>query len=116
MGRGAGNAPVPRFGRAFSGMDVAINHLKVGQSPKIEQSRPGRVSVFAPDLEQRDAMVDFGGPPQPSTTLSAAPTLEAPQKSDVAAWRIPELPSDHASAMPDRVLVGSGVPKVNVPA
>jgi hypothetical protein len=50
-------------------MDVAINHLKVGQSPKIEQSRPGRVSVFAPDPEQPDAMVNFGIPPQPPTAL-----------------------------------------------
>jgi hypothetical protein len=97
-------------------VDVAINDLKVGQSPKIKQSRPRLVSVFAPDPKKRDAMVNFGILPQPSAALSAAPTLEAPQKSDVAAWRIPELPSDNASTMPDRVLVGSGAPKVNVPA
>ena len=91
MGRGAGNAPVPRFGRAFSGMDVAINHLKFEQSPKIDQSRPGRVSVFAPDPEQRDAMVDFGIPPQPPAALCAAPILDAPQQLDLAAGHIPEL-------------------------
>ena len=116
MGRGAGNAPVPRFGRAFSGMDVAINHLKVGQSPKIEQTRPGRVSVFAPDAEKRDAMVNFGIPPQPPAALSAPPTLDAPQQLNLAIGRIPELPGDHASAVPHRILVGTALPKVNVPA
>ena len=64
LGRGAGNAPVPRFCRAFNRVEIAINHLKVGQSPKIEQSRPGRVSVFAPHPIERDAMVHFGVPPQ----------------------------------------------------
>ena len=72
--------------------------------------------MFAPDPEQWDAMINFGGPPQPSTALSAAPNLEAPQKSYVAAWRIPELPRDDASTVPDCVLVGTGTPKVNVPA
>ena len=47
------------FGRAFDGVDVAVDHLKVRQSPKIEQSRPRRVSVFAPDPEQRDATSAF---------------------------------------------------------
>jgi hypothetical protein len=72
--------------------------------------------VFAPNPEQRDAMVDFSVPPQPTGTLSAAPTLEAPQKSDLAARRIPELPRDHAGAVPDRVLVGTATPQVDVPA
>src|SRR5262249_22954053 len=84
--------------------------------PKIEQSRPGRVPVLAPDLEQRDAMVNFGASPQPSAALSAAPTLEAPQKCDLVTWRIPELPCDHASTMPDRVFVGTAAPQVNLPA
>ena len=90
MGRGAGNAPVPRFGRAFSGMDVAINHLKVGQSPKIEQSRPGRVSVFAPDPEQPDAMVNFGIPPQRPTALRAPPTLHPSQRFRALGYRFLE--------------------------
>src|SRR5512132_797582 len=50
-------------------VDVAVNHLKVWQTPKIEQTRPGRVSVFAPDAEKRDAMVNFGFPPQPRAAL-----------------------------------------------
>jgi hypothetical protein len=32
LGRGAGNAPVPRFCRAFRSVDVAVNHLKVWHS------------------------------------------------------------------------------------
>jgi hypothetical protein len=97
-------------------VNVAVNNLKVGQSPKIEQSRPGRVSVFAPDPKKRDEMVNFGVPPSPPAALSAAPTLETPQQLDLATRRIPELPGDHASAMPHRILVGTALPKVNVPA
>ena len=116
LGRGEGNAPVPRFVGAFRSVDIAINHLKVGQSPKIEQSRPRHVSVFAPDAEKRDAMVNLGIPPQPPAALSAAPTLQTPQQLNLAIGRIPELPGDHASAVPHRILVGTALPKVNVPA
>ena len=116
LGRGADNLPVPRFGRAFHSVDVAIDHLKVWQTPKIEQTRPGRVSVFAPDAEKRDAMVNFGIPPQPPAALSAPPTLDAPQQLNLGIGRIPELPGDHASAVPHRILVGTALPKVNVPA
>ena len=63
LSRGAGDAPVPRFRRAFRSVDVAIDYPEVGQSPKIEQSRPRRVSVFAPDPKQRDALVNFGASP-----------------------------------------------------
>jgi hypothetical protein len=97
-------------------VDIAINHLKVGRPSKIEQSRPRRISVFAPDPEQRDAMVNFDIPPQPPTALSAPPILDAPQQLDLATRRIPELPRDNASAVPHRILVGTGSPKVNVPA
>jgi hypothetical protein len=72
--------------------------------------------VFAPDREQRDAMVNFRAPPQPPAALSATPTLQTPQKLDLATRRVPELPGDDASTVPDRVLVGTGTPKVNVPA
>jgi hypothetical protein len=47
------------FGRAFDGVDVAVDRLKVRQALKVEQSRPRRVSVFAPDPEQRDATSAF---------------------------------------------------------
>jgi hypothetical protein len=107
---------VPRFCGTFRSVDVAVDDLKVGQSPKIEQSRPGRVSLFTPDSKQRDAMVNFGVPPQPPAALGAPPTLDAPQQLDLATWRIPELPCDHARTVPDRILVGTGLPKVNVPA
>jgi hypothetical protein len=41
-------------------VDIAIDHLKVRQAPKIEQIRPRVVSVLAPDPEQRETVVDFG--------------------------------------------------------
>ena len=60
MGEARGKAPVPRFCRSFRRMDVAVDHLKVGQSPKIEQSRPRHPPVFAPDPKNGEAMVNFG--------------------------------------------------------
>jgi hypothetical protein len=53
-------APATRLDRAFCDVGVAIDHLKVRQAPKIEQLWPRLVSVFAPDTEQWDAMVNFG--------------------------------------------------------
>jgi hypothetical protein len=76
----------------------------------------GEAFLHNQDPEQRDAMVNFGIPPQPPAALSAPPTLETPQKSNLATRRIPELPSDHTSTVPDRILVGTAAPKVNVPA
>jgi hypothetical protein len=105
-----------RLHRAFRSVDVAVNHLKVWQTPKIEQLRPWKVPVLAPNPKQRDAVVNFCIPPQPTSTLSAAATLEAPQESDLDTWRIPELPGHHAGAVPDRVLVGTTAPEVDVPA
>ena len=61
-------------------------------------------------------MVNFGIPPQPPAALSAAPTLDTPQQLNLATRRVPELPSDNASAVPDRILVGTAAPQVNVPA
>ena len=49
-----------RLDRAFCDVGVAIDHLKVRRAPKIEQLGPRLVSVFAPDAEQWDAMVNFG--------------------------------------------------------
>ena len=97
-------------------MDIAIDDLEVRHSPKIEQLRPPNVPVLAPDPKQRDAVVNFCSPPQPTSTLRAAPTLEAPQESDLGTWRILELPGDDAGAVPDRVLVGTTAPEVDVPA
>ncbi len=36
----AGGVSVSRLGRAFRGMDIAVDRLKVGQTPIIEQLRP----------------------------------------------------------------------------
>jgi hypothetical protein len=81
------------------------DHLALGEGDRTPSLR---VRLFA---RQR-----FGIPPQPPAALSAPPTLETPQKSNLATWRIPELPSDHTSTVPDRILVGTAAPKVNVPA
>ena len=43
---------VPRFRRAFRSVDVAVNHLKVWQTPKIEQTQPGHVQGSLPDAEE----------------------------------------------------------------
>ena len=71
--------------------------------------------MFAPDPKQRDAMINFGALPQPSAAFIAAPCLQAPQKSRVTTRRIPELPCDHACAVPDRILVGPCVPQIDMP-
>ena len=62
------------------------------------------------------AVVDFGALPQPPTALRAAPRLQAAQEPRLLARRIPELPGDHASAMPIGVFVWSAMPQIDVPA
>ena len=115
MGRGAGNAPVPRFGRAFSGMDVAINHLKVGQSPIAEQFRPPFIPMVTPDLKQRDPVIDLCVLPQASASLAAAPSLQATQDRCLTIRCVPELPGNDASTMPDSILVRPAPPQILVP-
>ena len=104
------------LGRAFCDVDIAIDKLKVWQSPIIEQRRPRSIAVLAPHPKQRRAMINFGAFPQPSSGFAAAPGLQAPEKSRVITGRTPELPCDHAGAMPRRILVGPRVPKIDVPA
>jgi hypothetical protein len=48
--------------------------------------------------------------------LSASPRLKTPEKRDFVTRRIPEFPCDHTGAVPVRVLVGAGVPQINMPA
>ena len=48
--------------------------------------------------------------------LAIAPSLQAPQQSGLATRRVPELPSDHPSGVPDRALVWTSAPEVNMPA
>lgn len=61
-------------------------------------------------------MINFGALPQPSTTFAAAPCLQAPQEPYVITRRGPKLPSDHACAVPDRILVGPSLPQIDMPA
>jgi hypothetical protein len=108
--------PVVRFGRAFCGVNIAIDHLKIWQAPIIEQLRPRRIPVFAPHPKQRDAVIHLGTSPQSSTGFAAASPLQAPQEPGLATRRIPELPCDHAGAVPDRILVDACVPQIDMPA
>jgi hypothetical protein len=48
------------LGRAFCDVDIAVDRLKVGQTPIVEQLRPWDVPVFAPHPKQRDAVVHLG--------------------------------------------------------
>jgi hypothetical protein len=54
--------------------------------------------------------------PQPSAGFTAAPHLQAPQEPRAVARRSPELPGDHACAVPDRILVGPRAPQIDMPA
>ena len=58
-------------------MDVAIDHLKVWQSPKAEQFGPRKIAVLIPDLKQRNSVINFAIPPEASAGLSAATRLQA---------------------------------------
>jgi hypothetical protein len=66
--------------------------------------------MIVPDSKQRDPVIYLGILPQPRTRLAAAPRLQPPQERRFATRRIPELPSDHASAMPSRILVRASAP------
>jgi hypothetical protein len=60
-------------------------------------------------------VVNLGAFPQPCAGFAATSRLQAPQGPGLVTWRIPELPCDHASAVPDRILVGTGVRIRRVP-
>src|SRR6266540_5230817 len=69
-----GPAPsILRLVDAFGRMNVAIDDLQIGKSPECEQRRPGTVALLAPDPEQRHAMVDLSGLPQPLAGAGATP-------------------------------------------
>jgi hypothetical protein len=104
-----------RLGRAFCGVNIAINYLKVWQAPIAEQIRPRRFPVLAPNSKQRDAVVDFGAFPQPPAALAAAPPLQPPEKPRVAIRRVPKLPRDHAGAVPVRIHVSATIPQIGMP-
>jgi hypothetical protein len=60
-------------------VNIAINHLKVGQSPIAEQFRPSFIAMVTPDPKQWDPVIYLGIAPQSSTCLAAATPLEATQ-------------------------------------
>src|SRR5580700_7169365 len=55
-----GLASGPCLFGAFLRMGVAVDHLQIGQAPKAEESRPWHVAMLAPELEERQLVVDFG--------------------------------------------------------
>src|SRR5580700_5258798 len=110
------HTPVPRLAGALRHVSAAVDRLQVRQAPKSEQRRPRRVAMLAPDLKQRHAMVDLGGLPQAPATLAATARLQAAQQTRFAARRVPELPGDHAGAVPGGVLVRAAAPQIDMPA
>ena len=72
--------------------------------------------MVTPDPKQRDPVIYLSIPPEPSTCLTAAPPLEATQEWRLAIRCVPELPGNDTSTVPDRILVRSAVPQVDVPA
>ena len=99
----------------FSNMRVAIDDLQVRQTPIMEQVRPGHTPILVPDAIKRHAMVDFRVLPEAAARLSAAACLKSSQQRRLFAWRIPELPSDDARAMPGGALVRAFAPQVDMP-
>ena len=61
-------------------------------------------------------MINFGTLQQPTAGFAAAPCLQTPQESRVVTRRSPELPCDHARAVPNRILVRPSVPQIDMPA
>ena len=70
-------ATAPRLACTFCDVRLAIDHLKVWQTPKPEQLRPREIAVFVPDAKQRESVINFGIPPEPFAGLAAATRLEA---------------------------------------
>ena len=101
---------------AFQNMRVAIDDLQVRQTPIMEQVRPAQTPILVPDAIKRHAMIDFRVLPEAAARLPAAACLKSSQQRRLFAWRIPELPSDDAGAMPGGALVRAFAPQVDMPA
>src|ERR1700694_2240167 len=48
--------------------------------------------------------------------MAAAARLQAAQQLSLGARRVPELPGDHAGAVPGGVLIWTGPPQIDMPA
>lgn len=109
-------AAVPRFARTFYDVGFPIDHLKVWQTPKPKQLWPRKIAVFGPNAKQREPVINFGIPPESSTSFAAATRLESAQQLRLTTRCIPELPRNHTGAVPDRIFVGAVIPKIHMPA
>ena len=89
---------------------------RFGNPQNAQQRRPVHVAMLAPHPEQRHAMVDFRGLPQPPAGLGAAAPLQAADQLGVVARRVPQPPRRDAGGVPGGVLVRPALPQVLVPA
>src|SRR5215475_14104913 len=71
--------------------------------------------MLAPYLEQRHAVVDLRGLPQPSACLGAASLLQPPEYAPVVARRLLKVPGHHAGGVPHGIAVRAAIPQVYVP-
>jgi hypothetical protein len=97
-------------------VDVAIDHLKVRESPISEQFRPFFIPMVMPDPKQGNAVIDLGVFPESAAGLPAPSPLEATEYSGFTIRCIPELPGNDASTMPHCILVWPRAPQISVPA
>jgi hypothetical protein len=110
-----GGHSVPRLNRALRDVNLAIDHLKVRESPITEQFRPVFIPMVTPNPKQGDPVIDLGVFPEPAAGLPASPSLEASEYSDFTVRCVPKLPSNDASTMPHCILVWPRAPQIPVP-
>lgn len=117
LGRGSGARAVAGFRRAFGDMDLTIDDLEVGSTPKRQQLRPGQVSIVTPDLEERGLVVDFRGAEQPPAGFAASSRLQPAQQSCLSRRCVPQYPRRDAAGVPRRTTVWVSVqPEIAMPA
>src|SRR5215510_2321437 len=104
------------LGRALGHVGLAVDHLQVWQAPVIQKLRPRQVALLLEHLEQRHAMIDFGGLQEPFAALAAAPLLQAAKQPHMVARRAPEVPGGDAGRVPLGFVVWPGVPEIDMPA
>src|ERR1700730_13519336 len=91
-----------RLAGAFCRVRVLIDHLQIRQSPEAKQCRPVLSAVLAPNPEQRHAMVDLGGFPEPTAGCGASALLQPLEHLGVIAGGGPQPPGRDASRLPPR--------------
>ena len=111
-----GLASGPCLFGAFLRMGVAVDHLQIGQAPKAEKPRPWHVAMLAPELEERQLVVDLGVSQKPLAARCATVLLPPLEERHLIARRVPQPPSRHAGRVPFGVSVWAGAPEILMPA